>query len=95
MMVRQNKWRACRYGLEASLVDSYTYESLSAREQAKAMVRRLEPVASELNCTEYLQHINTMADAPGWAQRQIMLIEKTGDPVEAVRQLIAASRLTS
>lgn len=95
MMVRQNKWRACRYGMEAKLVDSYTYEARPARERAMDMVRQLELIAESLGCAEHLKHINEMAAAPSWAQRQIALLQKTGGAVETVRHLTDGSRLTS
>ena len=31
-MVRQNKWRACRYGMEARLVDPTTFQAIPARQ---------------------------------------------------------------
>ena len=37
-MVRQNKWRACRYGMEANLVDPTTFQSVPAR-QVPALAR--------------------------------------------------------
>jgi carboxylate-amine ligase len=94
MIVRQNKWRACRYGLDASLVDSYTYESRSAREMVPPLVERLRPVAQELGCAPYLEHLLVMATGPSGADRQIAALESCGDPAAAVRQLTAASRLT-
>jgi glutamate---cysteine ligase / carboxylate-amine ligase len=92
MIVRQNKWRACRYGLDAQLVDSYTYEVHSARELVQDIVRWLEPTAAELNCQDYLQRAGDLATGPSWADRQLALLEKTGDPMEAVRQMTRESR---
>ena len=93
MIVRQNKWRACRYGLEAQLVDSYTYEVHSARELVQDMVRWLEPTAVELNCQEYLGRVLDLAAGPSWAERQLTMLEKLRDPAEVVRRMTQESKL--
>jgi glutamate---cysteine ligase / carboxylate-amine ligase len=95
MMVRQNKWRACRYGPRAMLVDPVTHESRPVSGIAEGLVRCLWPIAEELECREHLQRVLGMATGPSWADRQLQLLEETGDPAEAVRRLTAMSRLTS
>ena len=47
-MVRQNKWRACRYGMEAQLVDPVTYQAEPARDVVHGLVERLAERAEEL-----------------------------------------------
>ena len=49
MLIRQNKWRAARYGLDAQLVDSDTYQPQPARELVKRLVDQLKPTARELD----------------------------------------------
>ncbi|CAN5862894.1 glutamate--cysteine ligase [soil metagenome] len=88
MMVRQNKWRACRYGLEAQLVDTYSFEVLPARQMVRSLVRRLGDVADELGCRAELDFVLELADRPTGAQRQIALYEQTGDLVEVVRRMV-------
>lgn len=94
MMVRQNKWRACRYGLDAQLVDSYTYELASARERVLQLCDSLAPVATQLKCEEYLQRAREMAARPSGAQRQLEILNATEDPREVVRQRVEYSRLS-
>jgi carboxylate-amine ligase len=93
MVVRQNKWRACRYGPRAQLVDRLTHELRSIPELTESLVRRLWPVAEELRCQEYLQRALGMAAGPSGADRQVALLEETGDPAEAVRRLTEETRL--
>jgi carboxylate-amine ligase len=92
MMVRQNKWRAARFGLEARLVDSFNQESRAVPELTEGLVRRLWSTAEELECQEQLHRILGMAEGPSWADRQVALLEETGNPLEAVRRLTDASR---
>jgi carboxylate-amine ligase len=93
MMVQQNKWRAARFGNNARLVDTYTYESAAVAEVVERLVGLLEETATELACLETLKHCATMARQPSASQRQLDLLTQTGDPPEVVRRLTEASRL--
>lgn len=94
MMIRQNKWRAARYGLDAALVDSFTYAQLSARGELRRLVDLLRPTALELRCTRQLEHADQMAQGPNWSDRQLELLELTRDKSEAVRRMVLNSRLS-
>lgn len=94
MMVRQNKWRAARYGNLAQLVDSYTHEVQTLSAVVHSLIEQLRPTANELGCMNYLEHVQTMADEPSWAGRQLWIMEQTGDPVEVVRKLTDESRVS-
>ena len=92
-MIRENKWQAARFGLDAKLVDSNMYRLQPAREVVREMVDTLRPAAEELECSEYLDRVLVMADQPTWSQRQVQIYEELGDPVELVRRMTDASRL--
>ena len=93
MTVQQNKWRAARYGLDAQLVDSFTFESRPARTAVVELVELLRDTAEQLDCLTYLEHVREMAAGPTWAERQLQLLEETGDPKEVVRRMTLISRL--
>ncbi len=93
MLVRQNKWRAARYGLDAQLVDVYTYKPRPAREAVCELVELLRPSAEQLGCQPYLEDVTRWASGPDWAERQLEILEDTGSPVEVVRQMAAQSTL--
>ncbi len=95
MMVLQNKWRSCRYGLEARLVDTYTYEAISAKQRVEQLVRKLRPAAEELGCVRYLESCLDIAARPNWSERQRSIFRETGDPKSIVRQLTELSRVQS
>src|SRR6478609_5873444 len=40
-MIRQNKWRACRYGMDARLVDPLTFKAVPARKLVRDLLDRL------------------------------------------------------
>ncbi|MEZ5398202.1 MAG: carboxylate-amine ligase [Bryobacteraceae bacterium] len=87
MMVRQNKWRAARYGLDAQLVNPSTHEARSARDVVAELVELVRPQAEHLGCVKYLNHARTMAARPTSADRQLALLKETGDRAEVVRRL--------
>lgn len=93
MMVRQNKWRACRFGSNAQLVNSYTYEVESVSRIVARLIERLMPSAIELGCEDYLRRAQEIADRPTWADRQRLILEETGDPTEIVRRMTEQSRV--
>ncbi len=95
MMVRQNKWRAARFGTKAELVDSYTYEAKPLPRLVEHLVDRLRPAAEELGCTSYLEGCLDITARPTWADRQRRILRDTGDVVEVVRQLTEESRVSA
>ena len=95
MMVRQNKWRASRFGLEAELIDPFSCEPHPVRETICKLVDKLQPVADELGCTSHLNQVPMIAKGPSWADRQLELLKQTGGPAETVRRSTQASRLTA
>ncbi len=95
MMVRQNKWRAARFGNRAMLVDVDTREVRSVKDITRSLVDRLLPVAEQLQCDDYLRHVQTMAERPTWADRQRQILRETNDLAEIVRRLSGEARFSS
>ncbi|GMQ80443.1 MAG: glutamate--cysteine ligase [Planctomycetia bacterium] len=93
MMVRQNKWRACRFGNHAELVDPFTHEGQSVAEVVANLVTILRPVARQLDCVSYLEHAVRMAEGPNWSDRQIEILDQADDWSEVVRQLTEKARM--
>jgi carboxylate-amine ligase len=94
MMVSQNKWRACRFGKAASLVDTYTFEVQSIGQLVTQWVTRLGPTADQLGCRRYLDHALHMAHSPGWSDLQLRILEEPNDRAEVVRRLCDTARLS-
>src|SRR5262249_7253142 len=93
LLVRQNRWRAARYGLGASLVDPHTLETAPARRLAERLVRRLRGAAAVLGCAEALESAAALAAGPTGAERQMALYRQAGDLAEVIRILVARSSL--
>ena len=93
MMVRQNKWRATRFGVRAQIVDSYTYKSVPVEGVVETLASKLAPTAEQLECDAYLERCCEIAAGPSWADRQRDIMESSADPTEIVQRLTTASRL--
>ncbi len=94
MMVRQNKWRACRFGNQVELVNSYTHQVQTLVGTVDFLIERLTPAAQQLGCYEYLLDCRRIAREPTWAERQVCLFRETGDSREVVRRLTHAARVS-
>jgi glutamate---cysteine ligase / carboxylate-amine ligase len=93
MMVQQNKWRAARFGNRAILVDTDTYQTAPVSQVVDEMVAKLRDTSVELCCENYFEHCVTLSREPSAAQRQLDILEQTGDPREIVHRLTAAARV--
>jgi carboxylate-amine ligase len=90
MMVRLNKWRACRHGLSADLVDPYTMESAPARDVVRKLCSKLMPTARELNCVPYIESALALAGQPTGSEQQLTSHRECGgDLVEVTRRMAA------
>ena len=87
MIVRQNKWRASRYGMGAKLVDPQTQAVLDARVTVQDLVGRLRATGEELGCSAYLDHALLMTEQPTGAERQLAIYRESGQLREIVRKL--------
>lgn len=89
-MVRQNKWRAARYGLAAELVDPITGAPRPARRIVRELVEDLirRGVPEELGCLGELQTVLDHVEQPTGSERQVRFYEETGDPAAVVRGML-------
>jgi carboxylate-amine ligase len=94
MMVRQNKWRAARFGVQANLVDEYTFEVKTLPQIVDELVEQLAATADELGCRPYLDRCRAMAAGPTWADRQLAIAKETGDLHEIVRRMTQQARIS-
>jgi carboxylate-amine ligase len=88
MLVRQNKWRACRYGPEAVLVDPYSLEPRPVRQVVSEILVQLGETASKLGCADELNIVHDMIRQPTGSQWQQEIYKRTGDLREVVREML-------
>jgi carboxylate-amine ligase len=68
--IRDNKWRAARYGLEAEVIRDEEGNVISLRRSIGDLVERLEPTAERLGCLEDLRRVNAILERGTSATRQ-------------------------
>jgi carboxylate-amine ligase len=93
MMVRQNKWRASRYGMAAELVDPFSGQPHPVREIVDDLVVKLRPFAERLDCVEHLKQVQSLANGKSWAERQLESMQ-VADKAAVVRQFTQQSRVS-
>jgi len=57
LVYNYNRFQACRFGLDGTLIHPVTHESLSLREDLLTTLRRLEPHAAALDSLPALEHL--------------------------------------
>ncbi len=90
MIVRQNKWRAARFGLETMLVNPITQESLPARRVAEQLLDQLFPTAEKLKCAHHLNHVRRIIESPSGAEHQVAIYKETHSLTEVIRRMMAS-----
>jgi carboxylate-amine ligase len=88
-VVRENKWKAARYGLDADIIVDDAGTLRPVRDALLELVEELAPVARRLDCADELASVvDVMAEGPS-ARRQREVVAAGGTLVDVVDALIA------
>ncbi len=87
--IRENKWRAARYGLEAEIIRDEEGNLMSLRRSIGDLIERLEPTAEKLGCLDDLLGVNSMLERGTSATRQREIHAGTKDLSAVVDSLVA------
>ncbi len=90
-VIRENKWRACRYGLDGDFVTAEGDRTIGGRAAIEELLRYVEDDAEMLGSREYLASINDIIEEGDGASRQFATWEKSRDLRDVVRE--TSSRL--
>jgi carboxylate-amine ligase len=88
-VVRDNKWRATRYGLDAMVITDDYGSTAPLRDQLYELVRELEPVAERLGCSAELAVAFEVLDEGASYERQRAVVAGGGDLSDVVDALAA------
>ena len=87
-VVRQNKWRAARHGLEAEIIADEQGRLVPLRNAVEETVEELTPVASRLGCLDELRlNLTTLTHGASY-ERQRRVVAAGGSLVDVVDSLI-------
>jgi len=87
-VLRQNKWRAARYGIEAELIVDEEGTTRPLPDTVRDLVDSVRPIAARLGCGEELEGVLTILDEGPSYLRQRRLVESGGDLRAVVAQLV-------
>lgn len=86
-VVRENKWRAARYGLDAVLIKR-DGKTCPIRSDIERLLTELHPTAVALNCAEELAGVREILENGGSYARQRAVIEAGGSLRDVVSLLV-------
>ncbi len=84
---RENKWRAARHGLDASVIHDNEGHQAPLREQLPVLIERLEPIAERLGCLSELRRTLEMLDTGASYERQRKQMATSGRLPDIVSKL--------
>ena len=91
--VRENKWRAARYGLEADIIVDRAGTQRPVAAHLREIIDELEPIAVELHCAKEFAEVRAILDRGASYARQIIVADAAdGDIREVVHHLIREFR---
>ncbi|MET0725803.1 MAG: glutamate--cysteine ligase [Leifsonia sp.] len=82
--VRENKWRAARYGLDAEIILDASGREALVTDDLRELVDALAPIAERLGCSAELHQVIDVLDAGGSYQRQLAVARASDGDLQAV-----------
>jgi carboxylate-amine ligase len=87
-VVRDNKWRATRYGLDAIVITNAEGATAPLRDELYELFRMLQPVAERLGCASELQVVNEVLERGASYERQRAVMAAGGRLTNVVDALV-------
>jgi carboxylate-amine ligase len=82
--VRENKWRAARYGMEAIIIQNAAGDERLVADDTRDLVGRLAETAERLDCVTELHGIDAILTGGASYQRQLAVAAKNDGSLKAV-----------
>ena len=90
-LIQENKWRAMRYGLDASLIDFGKKEEVPLPDLIHEMIDLIQDEIEELGSADEIANIETILKEGTGADRMLAIYEETGDFKAVVDYVIEES----
>ncbi|MQA83332.1 MAG: glutamate--cysteine ligase [Streptosporangiales bacterium] len=91
-VVRDNKWRATRYGLDAIMITDDSGSTAPLRDQIYELIHELSPIAERLGCREELSVASEILEHGASYERQRAIVDAGGSLEDVVSALITEMR---
>jgi carboxylate-amine ligase len=86
-LLKENKWRAMRHGIEGTLIDFGKEEEVPERELALELLDFVDDVVDELGSRKDVEYLHTILTGGTSAERQLAVYAETGDLRKVVDRL--------
>jgi carboxylate-amine ligase len=87
-VIRDNKWRATRYGLDAIVIVDDTGATAPVRDELYELARELEPVADRMGCADELCVVSEVLEYGASYERQRAIVGGGGELTDVVDALV-------
>jgi len=88
-VVKDNKWRATRYGLDAVVITDEAGATAPLRDELYELIAELEPVAARLGCSDELSVACDVLERGASYERQRAVYARTGELTSVVDALVS------
>jgi glutamate---cysteine ligase / carboxylate-amine ligase len=78
-LLNENKWRACRYGIDGTLIDFGKEEEVNARVLIYELLDFIDDVVDPLGSRHRVNYVNKILEMGTGADRQLKVFEETKD----------------
>ncbi|MCY1138104.1 glutamate--cysteine ligase [Actinoplanes sp. Pm04-4] len=82
--VRENKWRAARYGMEAIIIQNTAGDEVLVTKDLEELLPALAPIAESLDCVAELEGVQNIVDRGASYQRQLRVAADNNGSLKAV-----------
>ena len=82
--VRENKWRAARYGMDAIIIQDAAGNETLVTDDLRSILERLTPIAADLGCLDELWGVERILEGGASYQRQLKVAAEAGGSLKAV-----------
>jgi carboxylate-amine ligase len=88
-LINENKWRACRYGIDGKLIDFGKQEEVETRALIRELLEFIDDVVDELGSREAISYVYKMLEQGTGADRQLAVYQNTGSLEKVVDYIVA------
>lgn len=83
-LIRENKFRAARYGIEGNMIDFGLKEEVETRSLIMELLEFIEDVVDELGSREQINYVHTILKEGTGADKQLAVFSKDQDLIQVV-----------
>lgn len=87
-LIMENKWRACRYGLDGKLIDFGKQEEVDCRALILEFLELVDDVVDDLDSRNEMEYVKIILQRGSGADRQLAIWEQSDDLMQVVDYII-------